>query len=322
MYHIKIIGAGQIGSRHLQALTHLKHPLSIEVIDPSSTSLDTAQKRYHEMGGNAQHEVNFSQSLKLNQFTDVAIIATSANTRKEVLLNLLDNTHAKYIILEKILFTNETDYFEVGQKLKNSETKVWVNCCMRMIPYYKELKPLFINTPVQYSVEGSNYGLITNAIHYLDHLVYLSGCSEFTVETHLLDDEIIPSKRNGFIEVTGTLLAKFTNGNVAFMTSHATGNAPIQVQISNNKNRIISREWQQLAFQAQHQNNWQWQEVPAPIPFQSQLTTQLIENLIENATCDLPNYTESSKIHLQLLNPLKKFLLDKNIRGNCDFPFT
>ena len=46
MKKVFIIGAGQLGSRHLQALKYVKEALDISVIDPREESLSTAKERY------------------------------------------------------------------------------------------------------------------------------------------------------------------------------------------------------------------------------------------------------------------------------------
>ena len=43
-YHILLIGAGQIGSRHLQALGLSDLPINISVVDTTQTSLLLAKK--------------------------------------------------------------------------------------------------------------------------------------------------------------------------------------------------------------------------------------------------------------------------------------
>ena len=49
MIHCAIIGAGQIGSRHLQALCKLESPARVALVDPSDESLQTASDRYIEV---------------------------------------------------------------------------------------------------------------------------------------------------------------------------------------------------------------------------------------------------------------------------------
>ena len=45
MRNILIVGAGEIGSRHLQGIAAVKEKLSISVIDPSIDSLNLSKKK-------------------------------------------------------------------------------------------------------------------------------------------------------------------------------------------------------------------------------------------------------------------------------------
>ena len=49
MLNIILIGAGELGSRHLQGLVKVNHMLNIWVIDPSSESLARAEERLEEI---------------------------------------------------------------------------------------------------------------------------------------------------------------------------------------------------------------------------------------------------------------------------------
>ena len=48
MHQIAIIGAGQLGSRHLQGLAKLQLPCQVHVVDPSPKSLEVARQRFAE----------------------------------------------------------------------------------------------------------------------------------------------------------------------------------------------------------------------------------------------------------------------------------
>ena len=50
-YHILLIGAGQIGSRHLQALALSDINIEISVVDSSTASLAVAKDRYKQVFG-------------------------------------------------------------------------------------------------------------------------------------------------------------------------------------------------------------------------------------------------------------------------------
>jgi ornithine cyclodeaminase/alanine dehydrogenase-like protein (mu-crystallin family) len=49
---IALIGAGQLGSRHLQALGLLNRPVKIEVVEPFLNSVTLAKERLAQVGHN------------------------------------------------------------------------------------------------------------------------------------------------------------------------------------------------------------------------------------------------------------------------------
>ena len=322
MKKILIIGAGQLGSRHLQSLNLVNQELDITVVDPNTASLETAKSRFEATIAQVKHTIKYTQKLTDTQPIDIAIVASTAQSRRTIIENLLNQTTVKHLVLEKILFTQEQDYYDIEKLLSRHQTKTWVNCTMRMMPYYQNLNTLFNNEAVQYHVSGSQYGLITNAIHYLDHLAYITGVNEFELETHLLDKQVIESKRAGYYELTGTLVARFANGSLAFINCDKQGIAPIQIEIFNHRHRIISREWEQKAWQTSMEQDWKWEEVNAPIPFQSTLTAELVNSLLATDRCTLTDYTTSMQIHLQLLKPLKSFVAENRLTSHMDYPFT
>ena len=52
MHSIAIIGAGQLGSRHLQAIARLTMPARVYLVDPSDAARDVARQRFGEMPAN------------------------------------------------------------------------------------------------------------------------------------------------------------------------------------------------------------------------------------------------------------------------------
>ena len=84
MINIVLIGAGKLGSRHLQALAKIGIESNIFVVDPSAESREIAFARYNEVqvNSNIKH-LEFKDDisdLKI-QRADVAIIATSSEIR-------------------------------------------------------------------------------------------------------------------------------------------------------------------------------------------------------------------------------------------------
>lgn len=319
---VLIIGAGQLGSRHLQALRNTKHNLDITVCDTSVDSLKVAQERYESLPVAGKHQIQYLEALPKTGSWDLSIVATNSAQRRQVLQHTSEKFQIKKYILEKILFTKYADY-EWAEKLTGTVFKnAWVNCCMRQMPIYQEIKNDLKTQKFNFVVSGSNYGLVTNAIHYLDYASWLAGTTEFSLDTSRLDSKVIPSKRKGYLELNGTLTATFKSGAVANITCFEDGSLPIAVEVHSNVQRYIVLESERKAIFWNSERSWTREDNEAVIPYQSQLTTEMINAFYDNKECYLPNLSESIKIHLNLLKPLKEFLVKNNQIEAEDYPFT
>jgi len=323
MKRIYVIGAGQIGSRHLQALRAIRQPLDITVVDPAPGALRRAEERFSAGRGKTKHRVRYVTALPREQAAiDVAIIATDADVRRQVATELLDTANVRYLVLEKLLFQTKRDFGAIESLLKRRRTKAWVNCPMRLMPPYRDVKTKLTTTALSYHATGSQIALVTTAIHYLDHIAYLTGCADYRVDTSFLNAKPVPSKRKGFLELTGTLLFQFSNGTIGKITSYPTGNAPTVVEIATPDLYYLVREADQKTWIAEPKHNWRWLERSAPIPFQSQITTGIVESLLAKGTCLLPTYRESAALHLPLLESVRKFLNKHGRKKYTYYPFT
>lgn len=323
MKKIFIVGAGQLGSRHLQALKSVDIPLDITVIDPSGEALKTAKERYEVITGVETHQVRYLKEIPVSFDTvDIAIIASNSNVRRLIVETLLANGPVLCMVLEKLLFDRKDDFFTIRELFNSKRVKAWVNCSMRTMPFYAGLQSQFQSTPFIYSVTGSQFGLITNAIHYIDHIAYLSGDSSYVIDAHLLQAPPIESKRKGFLELNGTLTAHFSNGCLGIFTCFPNGTLPILIEITSSEVRIISKESEGKALISDRQNNWMLREVEANIPFQSQMTTRVVTDILMRGTCDLVGYDESMNLHLTLLEGVQSFINYRAEKIFDIYPFT
>ena len=89
---IAIVGVGEIGSRHLQALSQCDFNSRLYCIDPSIESLERAKNRLNEYPKNPNiHSIIFEESIDaLPSSLDFSIIATCADVRFQVLSDLLE----------------------------------------------------------------------------------------------------------------------------------------------------------------------------------------------------------------------------------------
>lgn len=305
MQRVKIVGAGQLGSRHLQALQAVSTPLEIHVIDPSPESLRVARERFEAVGQGVAHQVRYETGVTATGPTDVAIVATNADARRKAVEQLLAASPVKGLVLEKLLFDRRDDYAAVGSLVERSGARAWVNCCMRVMPPYEAIRAELAGAPVSYRVTGSQYGLVTNAIHYVDHVAHLTGCAQAAFDVSGIDAKPVASKRRGFLELTGTLAGRFADGSRCEIACYPSGNAPVVVEIFSPTHRFVVRESEGRAWHAHESTGWKWEEREARIPYQSEMTAGVVGSLLATGECGLAPLAESSRLHLALLEALR-----------------
>ena len=277
------------------------------MVDKSEESLKIAKERYNSMPASKTiHKIEYSREMPKREIYDIAIIATTSGPRAALTRELLSKSKVKYLILEKLLFTKKSDYAAICKLLKEKKVKTWVNCPMRMMPFYQGFKKEFGGQNIIYILHGNQSGLATDLIHHLDYIAYLTGSKEFSLDTHLLDKKTKGSKRKGYLEITGTLLAEFKNGSFGLFRCDNKGSSPKTIEIINQEKRYLFKEG----------------EGEAQVPYQSQLTTTLVESLLTTGMCELPAYEESAEYHLLALEPLLKFLNKISKKKYDHYPFT
>ena len=309
MKYIGVIGAGQLGSRHLQGIVKYLKQLEIYVLDPSFDSLKIAQERENEVAHN--HKVIYTQSWgSLPKFFDLIIVATNANVREVIITKLLENYKVRFLILEKVLFQELLAYQRVQDSLVNNNVITYVNHSRRMFESYNNLK-LKIETNSQgvFSVVGGNWGIGCNALHFLDLFVYLSGKNILDINSDSIEDVLIESSLKGFIEFSGTLTGHLTDGSFFSISSLKAESSSISVTIFNNEQRFIIQEGgTPQIFELEKNNHFNFKIDRFKVQFQSELTTNILSGLLENNFCSLPTYDEARHTHeLFLTTMLKKY---------------
>lgn len=306
-YNIAIIGVGQIGSRHLQALALLSCPVSIYLVDLSPASLATAVERFGQVKGlvHPENVHTLPHIEELPESIDLAIIASSAQVRRSLIDTLLAAKRVRYLILEKFLFQKPEDFDHIGNLIAGKKIPTWVNCPRRVVDFYKKLKTkIGASQQVAFSVTGSQIGIGCNGIHYLDLMSFLTGELNFTLSPEGLDAGTIESKRPGFIEFTGCLQGFSANGSSFHLTSFAGGSSPTLVSIATETFTCVIREGEGKAWLSEQKNNWHWEEQACSIPFQSQITHLLVEEILQTGSSQLTTYGESKPLHLSVLKAL------------------
>jgi predicted dehydrogenase len=312
MNRVIIIGAGNIGSRHLQSLAKSRLALSITVVDPNPQALEISKKRFNE--GLTRETVSVSpkylQNLKdVEAEFDVAIVATNSDVRRSVIERLLSKSRVKYLIIEKVAFQNLDDFESVIKLLNSKKVKAWVNLPRRVIPFYQNLKTkLKPHEQVYCTVQGGEWGLACNAIHFVDCLSYLIEETDYQMSCRYLDKELKNSKRAGFVELTGSLHFQFKNGSGLNLISQNGTEAPPLTMMQTKSAQYALQEEKGVGWTANRATGWEWKKIKFKWPYQSELTHKIVEEIISTGKCGLPSIKESYLIHKPLLESLLEHL--------------
>lgn len=310
MYKIAIIGVGQLGSRHLQALTTTKLEIDIELVEPYKPMQETARERYEQMPNNPKiNSISFFDNISgLSDELDLVVVATTANVRRVVVDELLDSKKVKNIILEKVLFQNYADYDHFTKRFEDLNVNVWVNHPRRLFSFYDQFIPeLKKSSHVSYHVQGGEWGMACNALHFLDHLQMMqqNNNPQINIDTTMLIPEVIESKRQGCYEVYGTLSGTIGNGSFSLTCSQGKV-VPTTISIMSDTLRILVDEYKGFAAVAKKENEWKWEQYEGKIvSFQSELTGIVVDEILSSGHCTLPTYDDASTLHKPFIQEIQ-----------------
>lgn len=302
MYKVAIIGAGQLGSRHLQGVKASKYELDIWAFDLSEESLEVAEERYNQVDSSNKtaHFVTSMDSLPTE--LDVVIVASSSKPRYAIVTQLLASHNVKYLVLEKFLFPKLSNYSEIAELLKEKNVATWVNCPRRMWEGYEYIKSIIDQTkPVEYTFEGGEWGMCCNTIHFADIFMALNGDASFVFNTDELEQEVVDSKRAGYVEIHGTEKFSTANGSVLTLTSVPEFEGVAHAVIKNGNNII---EY----FEGKGEIIVNGVTKTVPVHYQSGLSGVLVDELLEFGNCRLATYEQSASYHVAYLSKIAPFI--------------
>ncbi len=302
MKKIVLVGCGELGSRHLQALASSKEALSVHAVDPSETSLEVARERCAQVTpGHLDFSVRYSASIAdVDSPVDVAIVATTSGVRLRVMRELVEHTSVANLVLEKFLFSKEQEYEEASAIVRQLSGNAWVNCPRRQYPVYEKLREEFgVDSNIDVTVSGPNWGMACNSIHFVDLVSHLTGSPLKTCSFDEAGARAIASKREGFQEFLGTLRGEMDSGSTFSLTATDSDEA-LQVALRSTETELTIHEGARQ-YTRRDTGTGETSTHEFPIFYQSQLTQLVVADIASRGACALPTYAESAALHRVLL---------------------
>ena len=271
-------------------------------MDPNENALSLAKQRYLNISNpNDKNKISyFKDSRDLPGKLDIAIISTTSNVRRNIIESLLDKFSIKYLILEKVVFQKSKDFKFIQNLFLEKGVKVWVNCARRSYPFYKKIKNELVDGKISIKVMGNDWGLACNGIHMIDLLAFLSGEKEFIFNIGGLEKTNIDSKRKGYKELKGTLKIQTSRGDILVLNDSDKYNENLKISISNGSMQFNIYEGQGMIVK--HTSDNERQEEKISIPFQSDLTGSIVDQILDTGESDLTPYDECMQYHVPMLD--------------------
>ena len=309
-YRVLIVGCGQLGSRHLQAVASLSMVTEIEVVDPSPEALELGRQRLAELPRDkSPSHVRWLASIgEATKQGDLCIIATQAQERCKALREVADTLGYSAFLLEKIV-AQSIEELEASAGFATSRgLSVWVNFLERGIPFYRRVKErLSPVDPLIFSATGGNFFLATNGIHSVDLFAYYDECTRIEGAGARVDPILHPSKRGeGLYDLTGTLHG-YTEKGSSLTISYIGADSPwFHISIASRGYRCFVDHGTGWACESDSESGWEWRKVPFEgSMLVSQTTREFATGILTSGHCALPTLEESLVSHRFILGQLQ-----------------
>ena len=311
LYKILIVGSGNLGSRYLEGILKSNLNLSIIIFEKNYKSILKTKKLIAYLEHN--HFISFYKSpdqYKGNPNIDLLINATTSKGRFNLIREYSKKFKIRYFLLEKVLANNLKDLNSFN-KLFNKNC--WVNTFLRTLKIFTEIKEQY-DEKINAKVFGGNWGLLCNSIHYIDLMSWIQKTNVKKISTEKLNTKCFESKREGYIEIYGVIKVLFENESVLELLSN-----------DSKENLTIKMESKKLNFSynlitGDILNNEISKNIK--IPYQSEMSANIIKEIIVNGNSRLTPVDESINQHKFLISQLISHWNETNNSFDKSIPIT
>jgi hypothetical protein len=304
MKKIVLVGCGNIGSRHLQALTKLSGQVVVDIVENYSKSIILAKSRLEETKYNEKYfKFNWHKDFQtLDGNSDLVIIATLSESRVILIEKLLKIGYSRFLI-EKLVCQSTAEYKHLLKIIKKFNAKGWVNTRCRYFKSYQKIKQIYKNSnKISLNMISGDTGLSTGAIHYIDLFSWILNSKEIKLNGDLLFDETYKNKRGkNFIEFGGTIIGSNKKKSVLTL-SHFPGTPSLYVTINDGKHQIVIDEYNEKILYSD------FKKFQFKLEHVSTLTTEIVNDIIKKDNCLLPTLNDSFNHHSEIFKIFSKQL--------------
>ncbi len=303
MYNIAIIGAGNIGCRHLQGLVSLEFPVMVDIVDPSPSALEACLSKFEGISRSGNKILVKVHRIieEIANNIDLAIVATNSDVRAMAIKEILTEKDVSAFLLEKLLFDKEDDYYTISKMLCEKNIPAWVNCNLRATDVFRILKRgIDPQKGLELNIEGKGWEMGCVAIHFIDLFVYITGKKEYEIDK--MEVRFFESKRKGFQEISGSIRIRNSIGVLEMNCADSkTVSHTVTIKNGDNKQELSGWSGEITVKSSQDQSS---KITHTRIPYISETSGNIAQNIIQKSQCLLPSYSESMNIHVPFVRKI------------------
>jgi len=289
-----VVGFGGMGCRHAQSLLSLNSFDKIFIIEPNEEIFT----RNCQLIG-AEKNTSIQRIFELDSIgegLEIVVIATLADVRFKYFSDTI-NLKPKFILLEKVVFQSKIDFDKAKDILVKCKSKVYGNLPNRYFSNYSSLKAEN-NNILSMRVTGPDFGLLCNAIHYIDLFQFLTNADVIISEYSSGFTPLKNKRSDQFLESEGTFRFKTKEGIGLEIVSDSRVFTDVVVEIHTTESIYRFNETSLRGSKLDGQGS---EEIKLHLIYSSILTAQLFLDM-EHDCCHLPTLDERSVTHTALFD--------------------
>jgi hypothetical protein len=304
-YNVMIVGLGNIGFRHLQAITNTNMNISLYLVDISEYNINNC-KSYLKNNSICDYKF-YSNIREINNpiIFHIIILSTCSDIRIKLIEDLSNNSCIKIInnlVLEKIIFTNYNDFIVMEKLLSEKINLKNIYCSSDWYNRFnfKELSQKINLYKSKIHIKGNNWGLACNSIHGI--MCLLKIFNNFELKTK--DIKIVDAKRHGFKEIKGILY----NDNIIIEDTE-NQESFLSIEIITENNKILIKQNKNKLLFSEYINNIE-QEYEINDQYLSEYYINQYKSMLYYDEVKLVNYQTSKLGHKILISTLNTIFKD------------
>lgn len=316
-YKILIVGLGNIGKRYFQGICKITDcKIDVFVFDNNPKSLNNfidENKVY------TNKNINLAVLSSLNKRFDLIIVSTTAKNRYQVIKHYNNKYKISKWIIEKVIEQNSKNVLKIFNILKNK--KAFINIPRRLMKRFIKLKKnINEKTNLKFKISGGNWGLGSNAIHFLDLVFWITGMKIDKIESGKNSLKWKKSRRRkSFLEVNGEMKVFFKGNNILILSSYNSFK-PLKIEIFHKNNkwllyevRLVKKDKKQFFIYCNSEVKKNKKIIfRDKLILQSDLSTNLVRNLLKYKKSDLPKLRDQALLHQVMLEYFSSTIKTKN----------